>query len=176
MGGAAAVRGAAPPARWEDRESIPVTPFDMRTSPWWEAYRVAATDKDLALEEPEAYHRAFPANPVPGRAIAVLRGTGADGGVFRLAFHTARQEMAERGAVLFASPPGRVGVQEPRLTSLGDVVRRRGSGRRVLGPSLDAHRHRRRQRHAGSAGRPLPGELSAPTAGSSGARAEPCAR
>ena len=27
------------PARWEDRESIPVTPFDMRTSPWWESYR-----------------------------------------------------------------------------------------------------------------------------------------
>ena len=71
---------------------------------------------DFVLEDPEAYHRAFPANPVPGRAIAVLRGSGTDGRVFRIAFHTARQELAERGAVLFAaSGDGAPEPREPRL-------------------------------------------------------------
>ena len=105
-----------PAARWEDREAIPVTPFDMRTSPWWESYRGVAAEAGLVLEDPESYHRAFPANPVPGRAIAVLRGTGADGQMFRLAFHTARQELAERGAVLFAAADGGPSTaQEPSL-------------------------------------------------------------
>ncbi len=134
-----------PPASWTDRESIPVTAFDMRTSPWWESYRVAAANGGLVLEDPEAYHRAFPANPVPGRAIAVLRGSGTDGRVFRLAFHTARQELAERGAVLFAATgDGAAGVSEshgssrPRSMWFAAGWRRR----RLLGPPLLADRHR----------------------------------
>ena len=184
--GAAARRSTSrcPPARWEDRESIPVTPFDMRTSPWWEAYRVAATDRDLALEDPEAYHRAFPANPVPGRAIAVLRGTGPDGQVFRLAFHTARQELAERGAVLFPAAGRR------RLRGPGAAARRvlemwfaeGGRRRGLLGPALDADRHRR-SGHRGTrpAGRrPPPSELAQaparPRAPAESRRENPCAR
>ncbi|HYI37991.1 MAG TPA: hypothetical protein VEX39_15380, partial [Thermoleophilaceae bacterium] len=118
-----------PPARWVDQESVPVTAFDMRTSPWWESYRVAASDRGLELEDPDAYHRAFPTNPVPGRAIAVLRGEGPDGRVFRLAFHTARQELAERGAVLFAaSGTDTAGPIEPQLHPSTDMWFAEGGG------------------------------------------------
>jgi len=119
-----------PPARWVDREAIPVTAFDMRTSPWWESYRVAAQNRDLVLEDPEAYHRAFPANPVPGRAIAVMRGAGQDGRPFRLAFHTARQELTERGAALFAADGGgdTAEPQEPRLDPATEMWFARAGG------------------------------------------------
>ena len=51
-----------------------------------------------------------------------MRGTGADGQVFRLAFHTARQELAERGAVLFAAADGGASaVQEPRLHDASEM-------------------------------------------------------
>jgi hypothetical protein len=92
---------------------------------------VAADNGGLVLEDPDAYHRAFPDNPVPGRAIAVLRGTEPDGSVFRVVFHTAREEMTERAAVLLAAPEGGpTGPREPRFeqsagmwsAKAGDVV------------------------------------------------------
>jgi hypothetical protein len=61
-------------------------------------------------EDPLAYHRAFPALPVPGLAFAVLRFTPPGGdGIGRIAWH-AEQSIARyntgRNAVLLQAAPG----------------------------------------------------------------------
>src|SRR6185312_11558657 len=73
----------------------------------------------LALEDPVAYHRAFPELAVPGRAFAVLRGELAPGVIGRVAWHTEKPIATNndgRNAVLIptgAAPTPRTGVRMP---------------------------------------------------------------
>lgn len=58
----------------------------------------------LALENPVAYHRAFPSVPVPGTAYIVLRGEIPHVGPGRLVVHRERDDA--RAAVVMAAPRG----------------------------------------------------------------------
>jgi hypothetical protein len=73
-----------------------------------EAWRTRAVEvaerHGLALEDPFAYHRAFPALPVPGTAYLVMRGEVPYVGQGRLAVH--RERDAARPAVVTAAPTG----------------------------------------------------------------------
>ena len=93
---------------------LPAAPRDSSmmevTSGWNEGYRKLADRLGLTLEDPDEYHRAFPSLPVPGRAVAVMRGvlpgTSTPG---RLVYHCERSlKSAERarGAVLLPAAPG----------------------------------------------------------------------
>jgi hypothetical protein len=71
-GSAPAVRAAAAGAARAGRGRRTRSP---RTPPFWtEVFHKLARRRGLALEDPVAYHQAFPSLPVPGRAAAVLRG------------------------------------------------------------------------------------------------------
>lgn len=94
-------------------------------SPWLEALHSTAAELRMTLEEPAAYHRAFPSVAVPGRAFAVLRGTlpGTDLPA-RIAFHAERglHDNQGRTALLLPAAPGApetapwgVRVSEPRI-------------------------------------------------------------
>lgn len=109
--------------------------------PWVPAMREFAANHGCVAEDPLAYHRAFPALPVPGLAFAVLRFTppgaaaGPDGGaaIGRMAWH-AEQTIARfntgRNAVLLpaaagTSPTPAGGVRRPDLNlsyAIGDGV------------------------------------------------------
>jgi len=96
-----------PQAPWGvDREHMPSGYLDLMTSPWWEGWRQTASSLGLTLEDPKAYHRAYPSNPVPSAAAAVMRGTTADGRPYRLAFHRVRDSYRARAAAVFAAPAG----------------------------------------------------------------------
>jgi hypothetical protein len=79
----------------------------------------------MTLEDPAAYHHAFPSMPVPGRAFAVLRGTLPGTALpARIAFHHERPLTDNQGRtalLLEAAPdapetaPWGVRVTEPRL-------------------------------------------------------------
>jgi hypothetical protein len=94
-------------------------------SPWLEALHGCAAELSMTLEDPAAYHRAFPSLPVPGRAFAVLRGTLPGTQVpARIAFHQERplHDNQGRTALLLKAAPGAqetppwgVRVSEPRL-------------------------------------------------------------
>ncbi|MDW5597445.1 hypothetical protein VSS74_24060 [Conexibacter stalactiti] len=94
-------------------------------SPWLEALHGCAAELSMTLEEPAAYHRAFPSVAVPGRAFAVLRGTLPGTAVpARIAFHHERplNDNQGRTALLLEAAPGTeetppwgVRVDEPRL-------------------------------------------------------------
>jgi hypothetical protein len=73
--------------------------------PSWSKWALATAERHaLELEDPLAYHRAFPTVPVPGIAQVVLRGTFPVLGVpGRLVLHGERD--AVRPAVLMAAPP-----------------------------------------------------------------------
>lgn len=80
------------------------------TAGWSDGYAKLAQRLGMALEDPDEYHRAYPSLPVPGRAVAVMRGTlpgtQASG---RLVYHAERSLKAAeraRGAVLLPAPPG----------------------------------------------------------------------
>jgi hypothetical protein len=72
----------------------------------WCKWAVDTADRyGLALEDPLAYHRAFPSLPVPGTASVVLRGTIPRLGVpGRLVVH--RERESARPAVVIPAPPG----------------------------------------------------------------------
>ncbi|WP_418057615.1 hypothetical protein [Pimelobacter simplex] len=70
----APVGSALPPPAWADPGWTAPGLLDVLSGAWWGAYREAATDLGLTLEDPDAFHRAFPDQPVPGRAQGVLRG------------------------------------------------------------------------------------------------------
>jgi hypothetical protein len=77
--------------------------------PWLEPLHAYARERRLTLEEPTAYHRAFPSLAVPGRAFAVMRGTLADGVQGRIAWHTEKSIVTRndgRNAVLLPAAPG----------------------------------------------------------------------
>jgi hypothetical protein len=62
-----------------------------------------AARHSLELEDPLAYHRAFPSVPVPGQATVVMRGTLPGVGDCRLVVH--RERDASRCALLVETPP-----------------------------------------------------------------------
>ena len=94
-----------PEPPWVDREHPPAGELDLRSSPWWESWRQTAAQLEMPLEDPKAYHRAYPSNPVPSVAVAVMRGTGADQRTYRLAFHRARGPHDVRPAAVFTASP-----------------------------------------------------------------------
>jgi hypothetical protein len=84
-------------------------PDEHAPAPWGDPLDAYAWKHGLALEDPVAYHHAFPALAVPGRAFAVLRGELADGVIGRVAWHTEKSIATNndgRNAVLLPAPPG----------------------------------------------------------------------
>jgi hypothetical protein len=84
-------------------------PEQRAPEPWGDALDAYAWKHRLALEDPAAYHRAFPSIAVPGRAFGVLRGELADGIVGRVAWHTEKSLATNndgRNAVLLPARPG----------------------------------------------------------------------
>jgi hypothetical protein len=84
-------------------------PEQRAPEPWGDALDAYAWKHRLALEDPVAYHRAFPSLAVPGRAFGVLRGELADGIVGRVAWHTEKSLATNndgRNAVLLPARPG----------------------------------------------------------------------
>ena len=104
----------------------------LSTTPsfWMDRFHELATRLGLELEDPAAYHRAFPSLPVPGRAAAVMRGklpgAASEG---RLAYHAERSPRLTnemRGAVILQAsasaqptPPG--GVRDLDRSLVYDV-------------------------------------------------------
>jgi hypothetical protein len=101
----------------------PHTTHPEVTPAWRDGYAKLATRLNLTLEDPDAYHLAFPSMGVPGRAVAVMRGELAPGLHGRLVYCAERNlRVAERarGAVLIArdappTPPGGVFHHDRRL-------------------------------------------------------------
>lgn len=102
------------------RPSAVMAPFDTRLprpepqtgrfaglDRWDETFAAAEKAFGMTLEDPDAYHAAFPRLQVPGTARGVLRGTMPGGAEGRLAFHEhgGRRSGFLRGAALFAAPP-----------------------------------------------------------------------
>ena len=111
-----------PEAPWVDREHPPSGYLDLMTSPWWEGWRQTAAALSMDLEDPKAYHRAYPSNPVPSAAVAVMRDTTPEGWLYRLAFHRARDPMGARAAGVFAAPERWDGpTTKPELVSETDM-------------------------------------------------------
>jgi hypothetical protein len=111
-----------PQAPWVSREHLPSGYLDLMTSPWWEGWRQTAAGLGMTLEDPKAYHRAYPGNPVPSAAVAVMRGATPNGRPYRLAFHRARHPHAARAAGVFAAPTGWSGpTTQPELVSETDM-------------------------------------------------------
>ena len=84
-------------------------PEQPAPAPWCDPLDAYAWKHRLALEDPAAYHRAFPSVAVPGRAFAVLRGELADGVIGRVAWHTEKSIATNndgRNAVLLPARPG----------------------------------------------------------------------
>jgi len=70
----------------------------------WRKWALGSAERyGLALENPVAYHRAFPSVPVPGMAYVVLRGQVPHVGPGRLVVHRERDSV--RPAILVAAPP-----------------------------------------------------------------------
>ena len=77
--------------------------------PWLEPLHAYAREHRLTLEEPAAYHHAFPSLAVPGRAFAVMRGALAEGMQGRVAWHAEKSIVTNndgRNAVLMPAAPG----------------------------------------------------------------------
>jgi hypothetical protein len=100
---------ALPPPRWADPEA-PGERSDAWSEGWWDAYRTVARQRGLRLEDPAAFHRAFPDQPVPGRAQGVLRGPLAElGRDARLVWYADGVVPVDgwvRGAVVLPARPG----------------------------------------------------------------------
>jgi hypothetical protein len=77
--------------------------------PWLAPLHAYAREHQMTLEDPVAYHRAFPSLAVPGQAFAVMRGQLADGLEGRVAWHTEKSIVTNndgRNAVLLPAPAG----------------------------------------------------------------------
>jgi hypothetical protein len=84
-----------------------------------------AREHGLVIEDRRHYHSAFPALPVPGRVIAVMRG-GLPGTDLagRLAWHAERPEASQnvgRNAVLLPAPPAAPETSAEGLKADGDL-------------------------------------------------------
>jgi len=113
----ASVATALPPPEWAHPDAVPVGGVDVLDGAWWGAYRELAAERGMALEDPAAFHRAFPDQPVPGRAQGVLRGAVAGvPGEVRLAWFAdgpAPVDGRVRAALLLPAPPGAVAHSAP---------------------------------------------------------------
>ncbi|WP_320673109.1 hypothetical protein [Patulibacter defluvii] len=116
-----------PAVDWPSREPSVARPWPP--SPFLEQLHALAAERDLTLEDPRAYHAAFPTNPVPGTAFAVLRGPlpGAPGATARLALH-AEAPIAEvnSGRTALLLPAGDAAATDPGGVALahdGDPLR-----------------------------------------------------
>lgn len=95
---------ALPPPTW--RTGIGGTPAAFEPEPHWQQWATdAAARYGLELEDPFAYHHAFPSVPVPGFARVVLRGTLPGLGLAgRLVVH--QEPGGARPAVVLPVAPG----------------------------------------------------------------------
>lgn len=75
--------------------------FDMPLPEPWRSTVIALAEGGSQIEDPLAYHAAFPSNPVPGHAFAVLRNQLEGGGTSRIALHTEGDLGTGPCAVLF---------------------------------------------------------------------------
>lgn len=105
----APVGSTLPPPVWADADRAAPGRLDVLSGAWWSAYRELAAERGLTLEDPDAFHRAFPDQPVPGRAQGVLRGR-VDGlpGDVRLAWFADGEAPVDgwvRAALLLPAPP-----------------------------------------------------------------------
>jgi hypothetical protein len=96
------------PADWPE-QGVSMNPYKLG-DPWLVPVHALEHRLGLTLEEPQAYHLAFPSVPVPGQAMAVLRGRipGTEQ-VGRIAFHTEKSVFRHndgRNAVLLPARPG----------------------------------------------------------------------
>ena len=95
--------------------------------PWLISLRALAADVRMTLEDPVAYVRAFPSQPVPGRPFAVLR--GAVPGVpveGRLVFHTERSLRTHnlgRTAIVLPAPEGAADRPRERRDGVDHAIR-----------------------------------------------------
>ena len=94
--------GAELPAPPSSERDLPAGFFPGEV--WRKWALETAEEHGLELENPLAYHRAFPSVPVPGTAYVVLRGEIPQVGRGRLVIH--RERDAVRPAVLIAAPAG----------------------------------------------------------------------
>lgn len=129
----APVESALPPPGWADPGWTAPGQLDVLSGAWWGAYRELADERGLTLEDPGAFHRAFPAQPVPGRAQGVLRGR-VDGlpGEVRLAWFAdgvAPVDGWVRAALLLPAPAGAV----PATRRGGTLVEETGMWGEVIG-------------------------------------------
>ena len=74
-------------------------------APWPPAFRSLAGRLGLDLEDSEAFHLAFPAQPLPGKVLAVMRGTLPGTAVAgRVLYLTEGPAGPVRGAVMLPAP------------------------------------------------------------------------
>jgi len=89
-------------------ESAPVPWYRYAVAEWAQALPLVAAERAMVLEDPVAYHQAFPTLPVPGTAMGVMRGTVPGSDRFgRLAFHQqgGHTSSTVRGALLLEAGP-----------------------------------------------------------------------
>jgi hypothetical protein len=101
---------ALPAPPWIDPRWTSSDRLDVLQEPWRDAFRRVATEHHMELEDPVAFHRALPGQPVPGRAQGVMRGR-VDGipGTARLGWFYGRARPLNgrvRGALLFSAGRG----------------------------------------------------------------------
>lgn len=128
----APVGSELPPPAWADAAHAAPGLLDVLSGAWWSAYRDLAAERGLTLEDPDAFHRAFPDQPVPGRAQGVLRGR-VDGlpGDVRLAWFADAEAPVDgwvRAALLLPAPD--VGARTRRG---GTLVEETGMWGEVVG-------------------------------------------
>lgn len=77
-------------------------------SPWLERLHATADQIGMPIEDPAEFHRAFPKQPVPGKAFAVFRSTDSTGVTARVAMLAERsinRDNIGRNAVLWPAAP-----------------------------------------------------------------------
>jgi hypothetical protein len=97
-----------PPPAWADPGYVRTGPSGRWRLAWDDAFRRAAGELGMLLEDPETFHHAFPAQPAPGVARGVVRGVVPGTTTLgRLAWFAegGRNHGALRGAVLLPAVP-----------------------------------------------------------------------
>ena len=91
-----------PPPQWKQPRSVPA---GFHPGEVWRKWALETAERDrLAVENPFAYHGAFPSLPAPGTAYVVLHGDVPEIGAARIAVHREGDDV--RAVVLTAAPGG----------------------------------------------------------------------